>query len=159
VFELAGTIHFLGVLFYGAFASGELQSWGEPPADPNKIPNWKIRQMSIKGPPSGGSQGQQSFDQGGGPTRPPAPSIATYGAGGQGGVQTTLAATSGVMQSTGAPIMTGQTDVSNPVVTGNPQAEYDWNAGWNEQQSYGNAGTSGGSQYYSSGPNDSYRQY
>ena len=40
VFELAGTIHLCGVIFYGIFASGELQAWGEPPSDPNKLPNW-----------------------------------------------------------------------------------------------------------------------
>ena len=52
VFELAGTIHFCGVIFYAIFASGELQPWSEPPSDPNKIPNWKLRQMSIKQPSS-----------------------------------------------------------------------------------------------------------
>lgn len=36
VFELAGTIHFCGVIFYALFASGELQPWSEPPSDPNK---------------------------------------------------------------------------------------------------------------------------
>ena len=32
VFQLAGAIHIAGVLFYYFFASGELQSWAEPPA-------------------------------------------------------------------------------------------------------------------------------
>lgn len=48
VFITAGFIHFCGVIFYGIFASGELQPWGEPTPDPNHIPNWKIRQMSLK---------------------------------------------------------------------------------------------------------------
>lgn len=54
---MAGFIHLCGVIFYGIFASGELQPWSEPPPDPNHIPNWKIRQMSIKGghPPGSGS--------------------------------------------------------------------------------------------------------
>lgn len=30
VFFLAATIHFIGVCFYGTFASGELQPWAEP---------------------------------------------------------------------------------------------------------------------------------
>lgn len=63
VFELAGTIHFLGVIFYAIFASGELQPWAEPPSDPNKIPNWKIRQMSIKQPSSAGPTSQAPATQ------------------------------------------------------------------------------------------------
>jgi len=63
VFELAGTIHFLGVIFYAIFASGELQEWSEPPNDPNKIPNWKIRQMSIKQPSSAGPNSQAPANQ------------------------------------------------------------------------------------------------
>ncbi|XP_074604062.1 uncharacterized protein LOC141857462 [Brevipalpus obovatus] len=49
VFLMAGFIHACGVIFYAIFASGELQSWSEPPPDPDHIPNWKLRQMSIKG--------------------------------------------------------------------------------------------------------------
>lgn len=30
VFVLAATVHFVGVCFYGTFASGELQPWAEP---------------------------------------------------------------------------------------------------------------------------------
>lgn len=30
VFILAAVIHYIGVVFYGIFASGELQSWAEP---------------------------------------------------------------------------------------------------------------------------------
>jgi len=30
VFVLAATIHYIGVIFYAVFASGELQSWAEP---------------------------------------------------------------------------------------------------------------------------------
>lgn len=30
MFLLAATVHFCGVIFYGLFASGELQPWAEP---------------------------------------------------------------------------------------------------------------------------------
>lgn len=30
VFILAAVIHYIGVIFYGIFASGELQPWAEP---------------------------------------------------------------------------------------------------------------------------------
>lgn len=30
VFILAAVIHYIGVIFYGVFASGELQPWAEP---------------------------------------------------------------------------------------------------------------------------------
>ena len=33
VFILAGVIHLGGVIFYGIYASGELQPWAEPPKD------------------------------------------------------------------------------------------------------------------------------
>ncbi|XP_026464227.1 vesicular glutamate transporter 1-like [Ctenocephalides felis] len=33
VFILAATIHFIGITFYGLFASGELQEWAEPTAE------------------------------------------------------------------------------------------------------------------------------
>ncbi|XP_069982129.1 vesicular glutamate transporter 1 [Penaeus vannamei] len=33
VFVIASVIHFLGVTFYGIFASGELQPWAEPPPE------------------------------------------------------------------------------------------------------------------------------
>uniref|UniRef100_T1JUN7 Major facilitator superfamily (MFS) profile domain-containing protein n=2 Tax=Tetranychus urticae TaxID=32264 RepID=T1JUN7_TETUR len=67
VFTIAGFIHLCGVIFYGIFASGELQPWSEPPPDPNHIPNWKIRQMSIKGghpPPSEMNGDLQRMDSG-----------------------------------------------------------------------------------------------
>lgn len=38
VFLLAAIVHFVGVTFYGIFASGELQSWAEPPSEEQK--NW-----------------------------------------------------------------------------------------------------------------------
>lgn len=150
VFELAGTIHLCGVVFYAVFASGELEAWGEPPSDPNKIPNWKIRQMSIKE----ASFAQQSFDQGGPgpqPPRPPAPSVATYGGqslSGANQVQTTLA--------------------NQPVQQTVPQQEYDWNSAWNDggsasgyntgyQQPQNNYDTRGNSYNYEHG--DNYRNY
>ena len=33
VFLIAGVIHFLGVIFYAIFASGEKQPWADPPLD------------------------------------------------------------------------------------------------------------------------------
>lgn len=36
VFIIAGLIHFCGVIFYGIFASGELQPWAEPPPLPEE---------------------------------------------------------------------------------------------------------------------------
>lgn len=38
VFQMAGFIHICGVIFYYFFASGELQSWAEPP-DVDKLPS------------------------------------------------------------------------------------------------------------------------
>lgn len=87
---MAGFIHVCGVIFYGIFASGELQPWSEPPPDPNHIPNWKLRQMSIKGIPpdmngdiSGGAG--DGFYQGStyGATGPPQVPLAPYGQTGQ----------------------------------------------------------------------------
>ena len=33
VFLIASLVHFLGVIFYGIFASGDKQSWADPPAE------------------------------------------------------------------------------------------------------------------------------
>jgi ACS family sodium-dependent inorganic phosphate cotransporter-like MFS transporter 6/7/8 len=33
---MAATVHFIGVTFYGVFASGELQPWAEPSAEEKK---------------------------------------------------------------------------------------------------------------------------
>ena len=49
VFILAGVIHICGVIFYGVFASGELQEWGEPPKD---IQEMQMEQTQL--PPSSG---------------------------------------------------------------------------------------------------------
>lgn len=38
VFIMAALIHFSGVAFYACFASGELQSWAEPPPDYSEVP-------------------------------------------------------------------------------------------------------------------------
>lgn len=81
-FALAATIHLAGIIFYAVFASGELQPWGEPPTDPNMIPNWKIRQISIQGV----------------------------------SVQSTL----------------GQPTIQHQPAPQPEQAEFDWNAAWNE---------------------------
>lgn len=31
VFLMGATVHFIGIIIYGIFASGELQEWAEPP--------------------------------------------------------------------------------------------------------------------------------
>jgi ACS family sodium-dependent inorganic phosphate cotransporter-like MFS transporter 6/7/8 len=36
---MAATVHFIGVTFYGVFASGELQPWSEPPTEEKKVWN------------------------------------------------------------------------------------------------------------------------
>ncbi|ODN04161.1 Vesicular glutamate transporter 2.1 [Orchesella cincta] len=41
VFIMAALIHFSGVAFYACFASGELQSWAEPPPDYTEVPTQK----------------------------------------------------------------------------------------------------------------------
>ena len=33
MFLIASLVHFLGVIFYGIFASGEKQSWADPPPE------------------------------------------------------------------------------------------------------------------------------
>ena len=33
VFLIASLVHFIGVIFYGIFASGEKQSWADPPPE------------------------------------------------------------------------------------------------------------------------------
>lgn len=40
VFLIASTIHFLGIIFYGLFASGEKQPWSEPPNSEDEGPSW-----------------------------------------------------------------------------------------------------------------------
>lgn len=52
VFILAGVIHICGVIFYGIFASGELEEWGEPPKD---IQEMQMEQTQL--PPPGGESG------------------------------------------------------------------------------------------------------
>lgn len=129
VFELAGTIHFLGVIFYAIFASGELQPWSEPPSDPNKIPNWKLRQMSIKQPSSAGPTSQAPVTQ--------------------------LTNSGGVMPTANATVdINGQT-TAYPI---QQQQQYgnEWNQSWNDQtgsnqygaqQGYGSAGYDDGTKY------------
>ena len=38
MFIIAGLIHICGVIFYGIFASGELQPWSEPPKEIEQLP-------------------------------------------------------------------------------------------------------------------------
>lgn len=61
---MAGVIHICGVIFYGIFASGELESWAEPP----KEEQLQLEQTQLPpgieppggyyqdGPPAGGTQ-------------------------------------------------------------------------------------------------------
>ncbi|XP_050441335.1 vesicular glutamate transporter 1 [Adelges cooleyi] len=58
VFILAAAIHFVGVIFYGIFASGELQPWAEPKVEEDQ----QMDEVSLekKKPPSYGSIEQSS---------------------------------------------------------------------------------------------------
>ena len=49
MFILAGVIHICGVIFYGIFASGELEEWAEPPKD---VQEMQMEQTQL--PPPGG---------------------------------------------------------------------------------------------------------
>lgn len=42
VFISAACVHFFGVVFYGLFASGELQPWAEPPRDDAMSPGGTV---------------------------------------------------------------------------------------------------------------------
>jgi ACS family sodium-dependent inorganic phosphate cotransporter-like MFS transporter 6/7/8 len=39
VFVIASVIHFIGVIFYGIFASGEKQPWADPKEDEQDLNN------------------------------------------------------------------------------------------------------------------------
>lgn len=56
---MAGLIHFGGVIFYGLFASGELQPWAEPPREPEQL------QMQQQYLPTIGPGGQTQLGPGG----------------------------------------------------------------------------------------------
>lgn len=48
VFIMAATVHFIGVTFYGIFASGELQPWAEPTDE--EVKSWggdQLRRASV----------------------------------------------------------------------------------------------------------------
>lgn len=48
VFLIASLIHFIGVIFYGIFASGEKQPWADPPTSEDKWrPEHALQQDSI----------------------------------------------------------------------------------------------------------------
>ncbi|KAJ9581262.1 hypothetical protein L9F63_023559, partial [Diploptera punctata] len=69
VFIMAATVHFIGVTFYGVFASGELQPWAEPP--PEEKTKWNPLEDSFptEPPPSTEEeQGQQTQLNSHGPT-------------------------------------------------------------------------------------------
>lgn len=46
VFIIASTIHFVGVVFYAIFASGEKQPWADPP--PEEKPSWNPLEKAFK---------------------------------------------------------------------------------------------------------------
>lgn len=47
VFLVASIIHFLGVIFYAIFASGELQPWAEPAAEDNPPEEQYVKVSSL----------------------------------------------------------------------------------------------------------------
>ena len=47
VFLLGATIHFIGIIFYAIFASGELQIWAEPVIESRRSQQWNPFQESI----------------------------------------------------------------------------------------------------------------
>ncbi|KPM07782.1 vesicular glutamate transporter 3-like protein [Sarcoptes scabiei] len=60
VFILAGVIHICGVIFYGIFASGDLEPWAEPPKDEQlQMEQTHLPQVSNNGIGGGGYGGYQ----------------------------------------------------------------------------------------------------
>lgn len=51
VFTIAALVHLCGITFYGIFASGELQSWAEPP----------VQEQEVWSPSKGGYNAETSF--------------------------------------------------------------------------------------------------
>ena len=47
MFVIASVIHFLGVIFYAVFASGELQPWAEPPPEEGELVRKEIRLLLL----------------------------------------------------------------------------------------------------------------
>lgn len=47
VFILAAVIHYIGVIFYGFFASGELQPWAEPKVEEDQQMD-EVSHLTIK---------------------------------------------------------------------------------------------------------------
>jgi len=46
---MAATVHFIGVTFYGIFASGELQPWAEPTEE--QVKAWGVEEPQRPAPP------------------------------------------------------------------------------------------------------------
>lgn len=65
MFISAACVHFCGVIFYGLFASGELQPWAEPPPEDGVPPG----SAGLPGPPGG------KWDPMEGSAPPPRPAI------------------------------------------------------------------------------------
>jgi len=55
VFILAGVIHICGVIFYALFASGEKQSWADPPV----VDQVKVETKHTRGGEEGSADNQQ----------------------------------------------------------------------------------------------------
>lgn len=68
VFILGACVHFAGVIFYGLFASGELQPWAEPPPEEGGV-------APLPGPPQGPPQGKAWDPMEGAAAPPPRPSV------------------------------------------------------------------------------------
>ena len=66
VYLIASVIHFLGVTFYAIFASGEKQSWAEPPDDEDD--QGDVAALDNKAPPvnKASTYGTTAEDAGGG---------------------------------------------------------------------------------------------
>lgn len=66
VYLIASVIHFLGVTFYAIFASGEKQSWAEPPDDEDD--QGDVAALDNKAPPASkaSTYGTTEEDAGGG---------------------------------------------------------------------------------------------
>lgn len=82
VFIIASVIHFIGVIFYGIFASGEKQPWAEPPKEAEEASGqqWNAPVEQSTAPPSYGSTAETNFvcdpasiGQQAQPQRPPPP--------------------------------------------------------------------------------------
>lgn len=73
MFLIAALVHYAGVAFYGAFASGEPQPWAEPPRE-------EAEPLAPGGGASDEEEEEEGEDDGGGGVGPPGGPPASYGA-------------------------------------------------------------------------------